>query len=238
VHDVVAHQESLNSRRDRKVWGLTDVVVVHGHTALTTVQDAAPGTLVRVIPADLPPLVAPSRAAARASLGLDDAPRALLLGIIRQYKGVGLLADAWPEVQDALPGARLTVVGSLPDPVADLERLAKNDSVDVQVGWLSDDDVLRWAAAADLLLLPYFHGVHSAILHNAVAGGTPVLASPALAEEVERFRAGRVVALDPASWAVAIIDALVEHPLAAPVPPRRGAQANATAELYRELMSR
>ncbi len=87
-------------------------------------------------------------------------------------------------------------------------------------------------------MLPYSHGVHSAIMHNAVVAGTPVLASPPLAEELQRFQAGRIVPLDPAAWAAAIVDALGPHPPAPPVRPERGAQAAATVGVYEKLLAR
>jgi glycosyltransferase involved in cell wall biosynthesis len=238
VHDAVAHEHTRSARRDEKLWRLADVVVVHGAEARAAVEAAAPGTRVYVIPPDPPRMSAPSRADARLALGIDDRPRALLLGIMRSYKGVGIVADAWPAVRAALPDAVLTVAGSLPEPLPDLDRLAKLDGVDVRLGWLTDEDILRWAAAADLCLLPYAHGVHSAIMHSAVVAGTPVLASPPLAEELDRFQAGRIVPLDAQQWSDAIIDALSSHPMPAPATPPRGAQADATNAMYRQLLAR
>jgi glycosyltransferase involved in cell wall biosynthesis len=243
VHDAVAHDDMRSARRDQKMWRLADVVIVHGTDARAAVEAAAPGTQVRVIPPDVippesPRMVAPSRAEARHALELDDRPLALLVGIIRPYKGIHILANAWAAVHAALPDAQLTVVGSLPEPFADFDRLAGLEGVDARIGWLSDDDMLRWAAAADLCVLPYAHGVHSGIMHIAVLAGTPVLASPPLAEELERFRAGRIVALDPDAWSVAMIDALGSHPLRPPASPSRGAQAAATSAVYEELLAR
>lgn len=238
VHDVVAHDRTRSARRDQKVWRLADVVVVHGDEARAAVEAAAPGTLVYVIPPDPPRITAPTQAEARVQLGIDDRPRALLLGIMRSYKGLGLVADAWPAVRAAIPDAVLTVAGSVPEPMVDLDRLAGLDGVDLRVGWMSDDDLLRWAAAADLCLLPYAHGVHSAIMHSAVVAGTPVLASPPLAEEVQRFLAGRIVPLDPEQWSRAMIEALSSQPLAPPAVPTRGAQVRATKAMYRRLLDR
>jgi hypothetical protein len=147
------------------------------------------------------------------------------------------VADAWPAVRAALPNAVLTVAGSLPEPLPDLDRLAALDGVDVRLGWLTDEDILRWAAAADLCLLPYAHGVHSAIMHSAVVAGTPVLASRPLAEELERFRAGRIVDLDAQKWSEAIIEALSSDPLPTPAAPPRRAQAEATNALYKRLLT-
>ena len=79
---------------------------------------------------------------------------------------------------------------------------------------MPEDDLDRWAAAADVLALPYGSGSHSGVLHRGLAAGTPVLASPPLAEEVYRTGAGAVVALDPDAWAEALAGALGAHPLA------------------------
>jgi glycosyltransferase involved in cell wall biosynthesis len=233
IHNAVAHESTRGERRESALWALTDQLIVHSAEA-AAVACTASGRPAAVIAPDLPDDPTPTRAAARRALGVGDGPVALLLGLLRPYKGVGLLADAWPAVRAQVPAARLVVAGSVLDRFDDLDRLAALDGVDARIGWLSDDDVQRWAAAADLCLLPYAHGAHSAVLHRSVVAGTPVLASPSLAEETERLRAGRVVALDARAWTDAIVDALT-HPLPAPVPPPQGEQAAATIALYATL---
>jgi glycosyltransferase involved in cell wall biosynthesis len=137
-----------------------------------------------------------------------------------------------------VPTARLLVVGSLLEPIEALDLLAVTEGVDVRTGWLDDEDVARWAAAADVCLLPYAHGAHSAVLHQAAAAGTPVIASPPLREEVDRFEAGAVVELQPEKWAVAISAALSDEPLAAPRRIEGRDQVRATAAIYAELIAR
>lgn len=232
VHNAVPHEDTRAGRRDVGLWRLADHLVVHGMDAASHVAGA--GRPISVIPPDLPRGDAPGRASARSRLGVGKGPIALLLGLLRPYKGVGLLADAWPGVRHLVPGATLVVAGSALERFADLDRLVALDGVDARIGWLDDVDVLAWAAAADVCLLPYAHGSHSAVMHRAVLGGTPVLASPALAVETRRLRAGRVVPLDAAAWSAAIAQALVT-PLPAPAPPPAGAQATATAQLYERL---
>jgi glycosyltransferase involved in cell wall biosynthesis len=189
---------------------------------------------VHVIPFDLPDEVPPTRADARAALGLGPEPTALVLGLLRPYKGIGLVADAWPRVLERVPGARLAVAGSVIDRFDDLDRLLSLPAVDARIGWLSDDDVLAWVAAADVALLPYAHGAISGVLLRAVLAGTPSLVSPALAEALDRHRAGRVVPLDVDAWVDAIAGALTA-PLPAPVVTPPGAQSAATAALYASI---
>jgi glycosyltransferase involved in cell wall biosynthesis len=176
-----------------------------------------------------------SRQQARKELELDDVPTALLLGQVRPYKGIGLLARAWPRVSAAAPGARLLVVGEAYDS-ADLALLERCSGVDVRRGFVPEDDLDRWAAAADLLVLPYAVGSHSGVLHRGLAAGTPVLASPPLSEEVYRTGAGAVVPLDPDAWAEALVSALGPHPLPRPTPPTGRGSARGTVAVYREVL--
>jgi len=42
---------------------------------------------------------------------LPERPTALFVGVLERYKGIDALAAAWPRVAEAVPGARLVVVG-------------------------------------------------------------------------------------------------------------------------------
>jgi hypothetical protein len=91
-----------------------------------------------------------------------------------------------------------------------------------------------------VLVLPYQHGSHSGVLHRGVGVGTPVLASPALAEEVRSTGAGRVVPLAPACWAEALVAALGNDPMPPPPRPRSDERRTGagTAAVYRETLIR
>jgi len=247
VHDPHPLDGGARAAADQaRRWRVADALVLHSEEPRTFVEASAPGVPVHVVPVD-PYFFAPagrtppSRAEARRTLGVDDGPVALLLGQVKAYKGVGLLARAWPAVAEALPAARLFVVGEAYDH-ADLDALARAPGVELRLGVVPEDDLDRWAAAADVLALPYGAGSHSGILHRALAVGTPVLGSPPLAEEVYRTRAGVVVALDPGAWAEALIGALGAGSLAPPSPPppsvASGATARGTIAVYHEVLAR
>jgi len=220
-------------------WRGADAVIIHSEEHRTFVQASAPGVAVRVVPASFgaPPHPRVPRAEARHKLGLADVPTALLLGQVRPYKGIGLLAEAWPAVRASVPSARLLVVGEVYDS-ADLARLEHLEGVEVHRGFVPEDDIPLWAAAADVLVLPYSVGSHSGVLHRGLEAGTPVLASPPLAEEAYRTAAGAVVPLVPEAWAEALVGALGARPL--PVPPTPTGHANAPGNLavYREVLER
>jgi glycosyltransferase involved in cell wall biosynthesis len=237
VHNAVPHEEGRRDASEHRRWRAADALVVHGEQAEGTVRQVAPEAVVRVIPVDLlghrPPV---AKAEARARLRLGDDPAAVALGLVRPYKGFDLLAGAWPRVRAAVPTARLFVVGAAPRSFDALDELCALPGVERRDGWIDDDEFEQWAAAADVAVLPYRHGVHSGVLHRAVSNGTPVLASPPLREEVERYQAGRVVPLEVAEWASALATALGGDPLPPPSPPPES-QARKHAELYRELLA-
>jgi glycosyltransferase involved in cell wall biosynthesis len=224
--------------RQARRWRAADAVIIHGEGPRDLVERRAPGVPVHVVPVDLPlggPAV--SRDHARRSLGLDGAPTALLLGLLRPYKGIDLLADAWPSVAARVPGARLLLVGE-PYACAELDRLVRSPGVALRPGFLAEDDFNLWAAAPDVLVLPYHRGSHSGVLHRAVATGTPVLASPSLADEVARTGAGRIVPMDGAAWADALVAALTGAPPPPPPVPTGHATAIGTMAVYRDVLNR
>ncbi len=239
IHDPVPLEGGARAAADQaRRWRAADALIIHGEEPRCFVEASAPGVPVHVVPVDLP-LGGPAlgRAEARKRLGLEDVPTALLLGQVRPYKGVGLLAQAWPQVAAALPGSRLLVVGEAYES-ADLALLEACSGVEVRRGFVPEGDLDLWAAAADVLVLPYSVGSHSGVLHRGLAAGTPVLASPPLAEEVFRTGAGAVVPLDPGAWAEALVPALSTHPLPRPDAPTGRGTAQGTLRVYREVLAR
>jgi glycosyltransferase involved in cell wall biosynthesis len=238
AHDPVPQEGGERELADQaKRWRVADAVIIHGHEPLPVVESRAPNTPVHVIPVDFR-IGGPSvpRSEARRRLGLSDQPTALLLGQLRPYKGIGLLAEVWPKVAAALPDARLLLVGE-PYECREIEELEHVDGVDLRRGFVPEEQLDWWAAAADVLVLPYRYGSHSGVLHRGLAAGTPVLASPPLAEEVLRTGAGRVVPLDVESWYENLTEVLGGHPLPRPPVPSGHNTVTGTLEVYREVLA-
>lgn len=122
------------------------------------------------------------RHAARQGLGLE--PRhevALFFGYIREYKGLDVLLESWEPVVRARPEARLVVAG---DPVrleparrGELESWAARLGVIHRFTYVPFDEVRRYFAAADVLVMPYRHVSQSGVLFLALALGLPVVAT-------------------------------------------------------------
>jgi glycosyltransferase involved in cell wall biosynthesis len=122
------------------------------------------------------------REAARRELGLDPTEEVVLFfGYVREYKGLDILFEAWPEVTSARPGARLLIAG---DPVQlpaerrrELEQWAQRLGAVHRFGYIPFADVARYFASADLLVMPYRRISQSGVLYLALALGVPVVAT-------------------------------------------------------------
>lgn len=115
-----------------------------------------------------------TRASAREALGLGREKVVLFFGMVRAYKRLSVLLDAWPRVHEAT-GATLIVAGEFYD---DRRRLmAKVDAlrgVRVFDEYVDDAEVERYFRAADVLAMPYLPRSQSGAEATATAFGLPV----------------------------------------------------------------
>ena len=108
----------------------------------------------------------------------SEGPRLLFVGRLDEArKGLPVLVEAVPEILEAVPGARLTVVGGgSPRTLRRLPR-ALRDRVEL-AGPLDDDGKARALADADVLVAPNTHGESfGVVLLEAMAAGAAVVAS-------------------------------------------------------------
>lgn len=89
--------------------------------------------------------------------------------------------EVFPRIRDAAPGTRLSIVGRRPGPSTN--ALASIDGVDV-VGEVADPAPYVWRAAVSVAPLRIAQGLQNKVL-EAMAAGTPVVASPAAARGVD-----------------------------------------------------
>jgi len=124
----------------------------------------------------------PNRNLKRQELGIqEDAEVALFFGYVREYKGLDLLLEAWPETQSQRPNAQLLIAG---DPVrlperrrAELEDWAERLGAVHRFDYIPFEDVAGYFAAADVLVMPYRAISQSGVLFLALSLGLPVVAT-------------------------------------------------------------
>jgi glycosyltransferase involved in cell wall biosynthesis len=183
------------------------------------------------------------RSAARRDLELDDRPTVVCVGRLCRQKGQDILLDAWPEVAERLPGARLVLVGDGPDANSLRNRAGEGVRLVGRRG-----DVGQWLAAADVVALPSrWEGMSIGML-EAMAKERSVVASdvPGAEEALDDDAGALVPPEDPAALANALAERLLD-PAKAAAEGRRGrervershdlrAMTAALATLYEELL--
>lgn len=130
-----------------------------------------------------------ARTRSRMHLGLDDAPLVVCVGRLHRQKGQSALLDAWPAVLEAVPSARLALVGDGPDRSA-LERRAGS-----RVRFAGrTDQVASWLAAADVVVQPsVWEGMSLSLLEAMAVGRSVVVTDVPGMREVVVAGSGAVV---------------------------------------------
>lgn len=185
AHNPVDHDGGVLRRlAARLVLARCDGLFTHGRALAAELAGGYPGVPIGSCP--LPPssrFVLPERAAARRALGLPAERRlALFWGLVRPYKGVDLLLEAFAQLPEEARDWYLLVAGEpwgeaasvLPRMVA---SLGLGERVRLDLRWVPQAEIARLLAAADLLVLPYRAGSQSAVAPIALAHGLPVLAT-------------------------------------------------------------
>jgi glycosyltransferase involved in cell wall biosynthesis len=210
-------------------------VVANSRYSLAALDEAGVHTPASVIynPVDLElfrPLPEHERAAARAGLGLE--PETFALGVVGQitpWKGQDMGVRALAELVERHPRLRLLIVGEAKflsestrfDNRAYLERLhelARGERLAGRVDFLGErSDVPSIMSALDALLVPSHDEPFGRVVVEAMAAGTPVVASAAAgpAEIIEPGVTGLLAAADDvAAWVEAIELLATDEPMA------------------------
>lgn len=152
------------------------------------------------------------RKAAKAALGMGDAPAILSVGALIARKGQSLVIDALP----ALPGIHYWLAGAGEEEGryrAQAERLGVADRVHF-LGSVANADLAGLYRAADVVVMPSAsEGLANAWV-EALACGTPIVISDAggAAELVTSPHAGRIVERTPEAIAAAVRPILADPP--------------------------
>ncbi len=134
-------------------------------------------------------------------LGLDPASGyALFFGLIRDYKGLDLLLDAWAKLrrEGRITDRKLIIVGefyaSREPYLAQIAALGLQDEVILHDRFVADAEVKYYFSAADCVVLPYKTATQSGVTQIAYQFCTPMIVTAVggLAEIVPDGRVGYV----------------------------------------------
>ena len=215
AHDVLPREPRPGQlSAQRRLYGRFDAIVVHSEhgRARLTRELGADAQRVHVIPHGAFTHLATGEQGApggeRASAATDapfaaNKPVVLCFGLMRPYKGIDLLLEAWRGIE----GAELWVAGAPRMDISAL-RAAAPPGVRFVPRFIGDDELPAYFRRADLVVLPYREIDQSGVLFTALAFGKPLLLSDVGGfPEVAATGAARTF---PAGDARALHDALRE----------------------------
>ncbi len=219
-HNVMPHESfPLGRALARRFLGRMDLAVVHGAPSAEELGRLGGGPEVLRL---FHPLYDQylreglDRDAARRRLGLDrfgpDARVVLFFGLVRPYKGVEDLLEAFPGMPD---DTVLVVAGETYGDRRPLEEAAAAPETGGRLVWrdgfVPDDEVPLLFEAADVVCLPYRDATQSGVAQIALAFGRPLVLTRTggLPELLEEGVTGTLAEPgDPASLRSALVAAL------------------------------
>ncbi len=251
AHYVASPQPKwLELTTAQRTFDSMDAVIAHSENGARRLRDliGLPDDRVRVIPHGAFDYLTRLPDEALLPIELEGAkePVILFFGLMRPYKGIDTLLEAFAEVE----GAELWIVGN---PRMDLTELVeRSQELPGRVRWLprfiEDREIPAIMRAADVLTLPYRDIEQSGVLYTGLAFGKAMVLSDVggFGEVARKHDAARLVPPeDPAELASALSDlvsnaterqALEDRAAAAATGPYSWADiARSTIRLYREV---
>ncbi len=180
AHYILAPNPSRRAARSaRTVFGAMDAVVAHSeHSAARLREEVGlPAGRVRVIPHGAFDYLTrlPEEKPLPEELQGAEGPVVLSFGLLRPYKGLEVLLEAFTEVE----GAELWIVGNPRMAVEPLHEAAALTGARVRfvTRFVEDAEIPAIFRRADLVVLPYLDAEHSGVLYTGLAFGKPLVAS-------------------------------------------------------------
>ncbi len=178
AHDILPREARPGQRTaQRRLYDRFDAIIVHsehGRQRLTGELGVEPER-VHVIPHGVLEHLAgsgPEEGAPQRPPFATELPVVLCFGLMRPYKGIDLLLDAWRGIDDA----ELWIAG-MPRMDISALRVAAPPGVRFVPRFIGDDELPAYFRRADLVVLPYREIDQSGVLFTALAFGKPLLLS-------------------------------------------------------------
>jgi glycosyltransferase involved in cell wall biosynthesis len=225
VHNVLPHDGAERHRSlYRHLYNFADRLICHDDAAKERLVEefGCDARKISVIPHGqlLAPDQRTTQTVARQRLSLaSDLTLVLWQGILRPYKGVDFLLQAWREVCNNVSGAQLAIVGTGDEPLlADVRKqvaaLGLSESVRLTLHFISVSELEDIHTAADILVYPYAEATTSGALLTGVGYGKAIIASrlPAFERVIHHEDNGLLVSYGDKSQLASQLQRLIAEP--------------------------
>jgi glycosyltransferase involved in cell wall biosynthesis len=180
AHDVLPREPRPGQiGATRRLLEKMDAVIVHSEHGAGRLRDelGLEGERIHVIPHGAFDYLThlPDEKPLPDELAAVEGPVVLFFGLVRPYKGVELLIEAFQNVE----GAELWVVGMPRMPLEPLRELASEVRGHVRFvpRFVDDSEIPAFFRRADIVALPYREIDQSGVLYTALAFGKPIVVS-------------------------------------------------------------
>ena len=220
VHNMFPHEKSVLDRmfapwfvrsQDGFV-ALSEAVVKDIHTLTKAPAVSSPHPIYDHYGAQM------DKASACQALGLDaEKEYMLFFGLVRAYKGLDLLLDAFAQVQTELPDLQLLIAGEFYEQEdkyrEQIQRNGLTDRVVVRNEFIPDEDLRKYFGASSLIVQPYKSATQSGVTQVAFHFEKPILVTRVggLEEIVHDGKMGYAVAPEAGAIAQALSDYFQQH---------------------------
>jgi len=144
-------------------------------------------------------------------LGIKEKFVILFFGLIRPYKGVEYLIEAFEKLPEEILGnSRLLIVGEIwedKDVVKKIGESKIREKITFINRYVPDEEVSLYFSAGDVLVLPYLRASQSGVAHIAMTFGLPIIATKVggLFESLSNYEGANFVEANAES----IVEALI-----------------------------
>jgi glycosyltransferase involved in cell wall biosynthesis len=216
AHDVLPREPRAGQiGATRRLLQRMDAVIAHSEHGAARLRSelGLPAERVHVIPHGAFDYLTrlPEERPLPAELAEVEGPVVLFFGLLRPYKGVDLLIEAFHDVE----GAELWVVGMPRMPLEPLRELASGVRGRVRFvpRFIDDSQIPAFFRRADIVALPYREIDQSGVLYTAMAFGKPIVVTAVggFAEVAARGAARAVPPNAPVELAAALQE-LIDKP--------------------------
>ena len=180
AHDILPREPRPGQiGATRRLLEKMDAVVVHSEHGAARLRDelGLPGERIHVIPHGAFDYLTrlPEEKPLPPELTAVERPVVLFFGLLRPYKGVELLIEAFQNIGDA----ELWIVGMPRMPIEPLRQLAAETRATVRFisRFVDDAEIPAFFRRADLVVLPYREIDQSGVLYTALAFDKPMIVS-------------------------------------------------------------
>jgi glycosyltransferase involved in cell wall biosynthesis len=183
-HDVVQHLSDYSFAAIQRLafaveLRLASAVIVHSDCLVKMCYEAY-GTHIGRRPVRSIPLGVNSCYGQSNGAASPGFPQILFFGRIDKYKGLEVLARAWPTVRTCLPEMRLVIAGATLNPKAEVHYralFAHFPEVDCRLTYQSEDQVSKLFSESTAVVLPYIEASQSGVLMLAHSFALPAVVS-------------------------------------------------------------